>query len=240
MDVRSVGLASLCGALALFMPSVCFAQVAHTGYSGLVSTPNAEVLPEGRMAISFNWIEGPQTYLFAPQTNRIYAVTLGLLDRLEVTFRQTQVIGWNDPDAPGVKHAFDRMFSAKYAIPIPNSYPQIAIGVQDIISGNLISGIKDLKPGTTQYGQSTLYGVLGDNYPNMAWHVGFGTSQAFINGYFGGIQYKPFDQASLLGEWDSRGFNWGFRFSPFHATWVQLSLINHSTLSLSSSLLISL
>jgi hypothetical protein len=240
MEWRSVGLSSLYGALVLLTPQTSFAQLAHPGYSGLISTPNAEVLPQGQIALGYSWLDGPSTYLFAPKTNRIYVVTVGILPGLETTLRQTQVIGWHDPEAPGVQHAFDRMFSAKYAFSTPTGYPQVAIGMQDIASGNYLSRTRGARPGSTQYGQSMVYGVVGENRSNWSWHGGYGVSQAFINGIFAGISYNPSEQIKLLGEWDSRGINFGIQLTPLHGWRIQLSSISNATWGINSGLLITL
>lgn len=240
MAWRSVGVIGLCGALSVLIPEAALAQLAHPGYSGLISTPDATVLPQGQIALGFTLLEGPNSYLFTPKSNRIYAITVGILPGLEATLRQTQVIGWHDPEAPGVKHAFDRMFSAKYAIPLPEGYPQLAFGMQDIASGNFLSGFKNAKPGATQYGQSTLYGVVGSKYSNWAWHGGFGASQAFINGIFAGISYKPIENVYFLGEWDSQGFNWGVHISPFQALVIQVSTMKFDTWAVGASAQINL
>lgn len=240
MARRSVGLASLCGALVLLSPEVGSAQLAHPGYSGLISTPNAEVMPEGRFALGFTWLDGPETYLFAPKTNRIYVATVGILPGLEATLRQTQVIGWYDPEAPGVAHAFDRMFSAKYALPMPTGFPRVAVGIQDLASGNYLAGVRGLKPGATQYGQTTLYGVVGEDYGTWTWHGGLATSQAFIDGPFVGLSVRPLGAIALLGEWDGRGLNWGARVSPLPGWSLQFSSINQTTWGLSSAIQIAL
>ena len=233
MDWRSVGLASLYGALAVLTPDESFAQLAYPGYSGLISTPNADVLAEGQLAFSFCWMDGQHTYLFAPKINRMYVVTVGILPGVEATLRQTQVIGWQDPAAPGVQHAFDRMVSTKYTFPMPEGSPKLAVGVQDLASANFLTGITGAKPGVTQYGQSTLYGVVGDKYNFWTWHGGLGISQAFINGPFAGISLHPSETFSLLGEWDSHGFNFGSRYSPIRGWQFQISLINQTTVAFS-------
>ena len=233
MDSRSVGLASLYGALVLLSPEESYAHLAHPGYSGLISTPNAEVLPQGKLALNFSWVEGSQTYLFSPNTNRLYIVTVGILPGLEGTLRQTQVIAWHDPDAPGVQHAFDRMFSAKYKLPMPIHFPSLAIGVQDIASVNFLSGVTDINAGATQYGQSTYYGVLGASHGTWDWHLGFGISQKFINGFFGGMTYRLFERLNILGEWDSKQVNWGIRYTPVESWWLQTSGIGSDTWGLS-------
>lgn len=240
MDWRSAGLLSFCGALAIFLPEDCLAHLASPGYSGLISTPNAETLQQGQLALGFSWINGPETYLFAPKTNRIYVVTVGILPGLEATLRQTQVIGWYDPEAPGVNHAFDRMFSAKYALPLPREHPRIAIGMQDIASGNFLTGARGIKPGATQYGQSTLYVVVGEHLWSWSWHLGIGTSQAFLNGLFAGLSYKLNNKAELLAEWDSTRLNTGVRLTPTPWWAIQLASLNQTTWSINSEIRVSL
>lgn len=231
---------SLCGALITLAPQASFAQLAHPGYSGLISTPNEDVVPQGQIALGFSLIDGPGTYLFAPKTNRLYVVTVGILPGLETTLRQTQVIGWYPGDAPGVAYGFDRMFSAKYALATPEGFPNVAFGLQDIASGNFLAGVRGSKPGVTQYGQSTFYGVVGNSFSNWRWHGGIGISQAFINGLFGGISYYPLKRIQLLGEWDGRAVNLGVRFQLFEGCSIQLSSINQTTIGLSSELQIKL
>lgn len=117
------------------------AGLSHAGYTGLISTPTPAVEPDGRVSFLFSWIGGNRTYLFSPKINRVYAMTMGLLPGLEVTFRQTQVIGWHDPDAPGIQHSFDRMGSAKYQLPLPKGWPRAAIGIQDFASAGALVGM---------------------------------------------------------------------------------------------------
>lgn len=228
MDWRSVGVKSLCGALIILLPTTSEARIAHPGYSGLISTPNAEVLPQGQLALGFSWLDGLETYLFAPKTNRVYVITLGILPRLEATLRQTQVIGWHDPQAPGIQHAFDRMVSIKYQLPLSVNFPNAAIGVQDIASANQLAG-RRVRPGSTQYGQSTFYGVLGAEGPQGSWHLGYARSPAFLDGVFGGIKYNLPGQLALLLEHDSQHVNWGVRFNACRYLSAQIGIIGNNT-----------
>lgn len=236
MAKRSIGPAWLCGALLLYCSHPAQAKLAHPGYTGLISTPTAEVLPQGSLALGFSWIDGTDTYLFTPKTNRVYAVTVGILPGLEGTLRQTQVIGWYPGDAPGVAYGFDRMFSAKYAVPIPNAFPKLALGIQDLASANFLAGVTGFKPGKAQYGQTTAYGVIGATHESLTWSGGFGISQAFINGFFAGFSYQPIDRLNFLVEWDSKKLNWGICINPVDAWWVQISRMGLNTWGISSSL----
>lgn len=240
MARRSAETVWLCGAL-LFLPcEAAHAHLAHPGYTGLISTPTPEVLQQGQLSFGFSWLNGRDTYLFPPKTNRIFAITVGILPGFEGTLRQTQVIGWYPGDAPGVAYGFDRMFSAKYALPLSEGLPKVAIGIQDLASANFLVGVPGFKPGATQYGQTTAYGVLGDRFDSWAWHGGLGVSQAFINGFFAGFSYHPIERVSLQGEWDSKQLNWGLRVMPIGDWWLQVSSIGGDTWGISSGIDISL
>ena len=234
MATRSVGPAWLCGALVFLCCEAAQAHLAHPGYTGFISTPTPEVLAQGSLSFGFSWIDGRNTYLFSPKTNRIYAVTAGVLPGLEGTLRQTQAIGWYPGDAPGVAYGFDRMFSAKYAVPAPRGIPKVAVGIQDLASANFLAGVAGLKPGVTQYGQTTAYGVIGEKHKTWTWHGGIGISQAFINGFFGGISYQPLDHLNFLVEWDSKRLNWGLRVIPTGDWWLQISQLGLDTWGISS------
>lgn len=187
------------------------ASLSPAGYSGALSTPTPEVLHEGTLALGFSWLDGPAVYLTQPgsaQTDRIYAITLGVLPGLEVTHRQTQVIGWVDSDAPGATYALDRMVSAKYRLPLPAPWPMVAVGMQDITSSDVLRGkttIADL----TQYGQSTLYAVAGQDQGWWRWHAGYAASRTFLSGPFAALTYLPAPWLRLLLEHDSRRLNFG-------------------------------
>lgn len=240
MNERSLGLACLVGALVVFHGEASYAQLAHPGFTGLISTPNAKVMPEGEIAFGFSWVSGPETYLFSPKTNRIYNATVGILPGLEATLRLTQVIGWYDPQAPGVEHAFDRMVSAKYALPLPDSYPQIAIGMQDIASSNFLTRTRGVTPGKTQYGQTTVYGVIGKQWGPWEWHGGVAKSEKFLDGFFSGIRYKPFEQIGVLIEWENGNLNGGIQLQPISGFSVLVSSINQTTRGICTELCIKL
>jgi|GEM_PF-1155615 Bacterial putative lipoprotein (DUF940). len=229
IDLRPVRSSLLAGALFFVLVHPASAELSHAGYTGLISIPTPEVEPEGRMCIAFSWLDGSRTYLMAPRINRVYALTMGLLPGLEVTFRQTQVIGWRDPDAPGVAYAFDRMGSFKYRLPLPAGFPRLAAGIQDFASVGMLMGISPLKPGLDQRGLTTLYAVMGDRLGPVAWSLGAARSHASINGTFGGASIDLPGGFQLMAEHDSQTINLGMRFSPHPAVMLQASRIGDGT-----------
>ena len=232
---RSTQAMALAGALLFSAPSPASSQVAHPGYTGLISTPTAEVMQEGSIALVFSWLDGQDTYLRAPLTNRIYAVTAGVLPNLEVTMRLTEMVGWYDSTVPGVTYGNDRMFSAKYQIPRIAPLPRVAVGMQDIASANLLAGLVSDDP-RTYYGHSTIYGVLGDTAPPWSWHIGVAYSREYINGLFGGFRLQLFHGFNLIVEHDSRHLNYGLQINPHPLLALQLSRIGNTTWGGSSTL----
>ncbi|MNX84880.1 hypothetical protein D3C86_1166970 [compost metagenome] len=138
-----------------------------------------------------------------------------------------------DPEAAGVAYNTDRLFSVKYQIPLPNGWPLMAFGMQDIASANQLAGFK-MVPGSSQYGQSTVYGVIGRAAGKWGWHLGLGRSQAFINGAFVGTSYRIPGNIDLMAEYDSRHMNWGIRVSPTDALWIQAAKLGSATWALNT------
>lgn len=229
----------LAGALSLFFAAPARAHIAHPGFSGLISTPTPEVLSEGTLVFAFSWMNGPQTYLRSPMTNRLYSATAGLLPGLEITLRLTEMVGWHDPTVPGVTYGNDRMVSAKYLLPLQDAWPDVAIGLQDIASANLLAGNVGSDP-RLAYGQAMLYGVIGDAFGPGSWHLGISRSAAFVSGPFGGIKLQLNPGLHLMAEYDSRQVNWGVCFTPMPPLHLQLSNLGGNTWGLSSALMVRL
>lgn len=222
------------GASFLFLAQPSRAAIANPGFTGSISTPTFEIAEHGTMALSFSWLEGTHTYLRSPMTNRLYTVTAGILPGLEATLRLTEMVGWHDPTVPGVKFGNDRMFSAKYRIPLSSSLPAVAVGIQDIASANYLTGVSRTDP-RQAYGHAFIYAVTGTDFQWGSWHLGFGSSQAFIQGFFGGTTFRVTRRLHLILEHDSRTINWGVRISPFDSLWLQVGRISDDTWALSST-----
>ncbi|MNS56282.1 hypothetical protein D3C72_891380 [compost metagenome] len=233
---RSTQAMALAGALHYSFSLPASGHVAHPGYSGAISTPIADVLQEGSVALSFSWLDGPDTYLRAPMTNRIYAVTAGVLPNLEVSMRLTEMVGWYDPTVPGVTYGNDRMFSAKYQLPLHDPLPRIAIGMQDIASANLLAGLVKDDP-REYYGHSTIYGVLGNTTGPWSWHIGIAYSQKFINGLFGSLRLQLSPRLGFTVEHDSQHLNYGLQLSPHPFFTLQIGQIGRATWGASSTLI---
>lgn len=223
--MRKLAAMGFAGALAAW-PMEAFAASAVVGYTGLINTPNSETVPVGALSNGFNWVDGRVGYipLLRPGDNRVYFMTFGVMSGLEVTMRLTQIIGWVDPHVV-FEHAFDRMLSVKYQLPLPEGLPRLAIGSQDILAINQFN-VKGFTPGQTQYGQSTLYAVMTQPLGPHELSIGYGSSKSFINGAFGGATFVLPFRLSLLAEHDSQSFNVGLRYQPWPWMTLQLNRID--------------
>jgi len=231
---RSIELLVPAGLLLTLLSSSAAAQLAGPGFTGLINTPTPQSLAQGQMEIGFTWLGGSETYLYKTGLNRIYSGTLGLLPGLETTLRFTEVVGMVDPEAPGTAYNTDRLLSAKYQLPLAESLPTVAVGMQDIASANELTGFQ-MAHGSSQYGQSTLYAVIGKAAPQWSWSLGAGASAAFINGVFGGATYRLLPGVWGMAEFDSHRFNYGIRLTLFEPLYLQAARVGDHTWAFSSS-----
>lgn len=181
------------------------------GGTGLIKTPTALTLEEGEFALGFSWIGGPRGYLYQPKTNRHYFAALALLPGLEMTLDQLQVVGWYPGDAPGVAYGFHRMWNVKYQLPLPASWPRVAVGAQDPLGANFLARGSI---GKTDYGLNTFYGVATQPLGPVSLHLGYGDSPRFIKGVFGGADWEVGGGLNLRIEHDSQEWNAGVSWRP--------------------------
>lgn len=187
------------------------AAPALAGNTGLIKTPTADVLDEGEFVIGFSWIGGPRSYLFRPKTNRMYYASMGILPGLELSLDMLQVIGWVDPEAPGVAWAIHRLSNAKFRLPLPDYWPRVAIGAQDPLSVNALARGP---VGQTNYGLTTFYGVVSHTMGPVSGHLGFAQSRSFLNGAFGGVDLDLGRGINVRAEYDGQQWNTGVLWSP--------------------------
>jgi len=198
--------------LLVMAPSSALAAPTLAGNTGLVKIPTAEVFKEGELVVGFSWVGGPRSYLFRPQTNRMYYASMGILPGLEVSLDMLQVIGWIDPDAPGAAWAMHRLSNVKYRVPLPGGWPKLALGAQDPLSANaLVRG----PVGQTNYGLTTYYGVVSHTVGPVGVHLGFAQSLSFLNGAFGGADLDLGYGLNVRAEYDGQQWNSGLLWRPF-------------------------
>lgn len=181
------------------------------GSTGLIKIPTARVFKEGEFVVGFTWVGGPRSYLYRPWTNRMYYASMGVLPGLEISLDMLQVIGWADPEAPGVAWAMHRLSNFKYRLPMPCDWPQVAFGVQDPLSANFFARGA---VGQTSYGLTTYYGVVSHAMGPVSIHLGYAQSQNFLNGAFGGGDLDLGYGFNVRAEYDSQQWNTGITWHP--------------------------
>lgn len=144
---------------------------------------------------------------------------MGILPGLEVSLDMLQVIGWVDPEAPGVAWAMHRLSNLKYQLPLPADWPQIAFGAQDPLSVNAISRGPI---GQTDYGLTTYYVVASHAVGPVSLHLGYARSRDFIDGVFGGATWRSVTDSmcgrstmagnGTPGSCGIRSAGWGYRW----------------------------
>lgn len=212
--MRSVVLSALS---LLLLAGRAEARPTLSGTTGLVTVPTAMTLSEGELVGGFSWLGGTRGYLFRPGINRFYYAGLGLLPGLEVSLSMLQVIGWIDPEAPGVAYAMHRLSNIKFRLPLPEGWPLVALGAQDPLSVNgLVRGLR----GQTDYGLTTWYGVVTGGWGPLTVSGGYGQSRDAIRGVFGGVACELPLGLELQAEHDSRELALGLSWQPW--SWLHL------------------
>ncbi len=168
------------------------------GYSGLLNIPNAHVTTHGTGFIQYSdqmFRDGEYVH------NDNLSGSFGIFPNIEVGGR----IAWfhsktnlfTDEDEPR-----DLSANIKLKIPfIPDNWFSIAVGEQD--AGGEASFF-DAK-----------YAVISRSFGPLRLDAGYGDSieNQRLDGAFGGFEYQAFPWLSLIGEYDARDVNAGFRIN---------------------------
>lgn len=161
------------------------------GYSGLINTPNAQVIEEGDSVLHFNnqFDNNLRYYDYSRDINyeENYIFGIGFLPNLELVGRLVEANGY----------ARDLSANIKYKIPLYNRFlPNIAIGVQDL--------------GGSFNFYDNKYIVADKKIGFLRASIGYGKSGRVVrdkrmNGLFGGVESQLFfDWLSLILENDSK------------------------------------
>jgi len=165
--------------------------LSNQGFTGLINTPNAQVMNEGDLTMHFNnqfdnvLREYNYNKAYTYQENYIFGV--GLLPYFEIQGRLAETPGYER----------DLSANMKFQIPYKHKYlPNIAFGLQDLGSAS------------NHYGNK--YVVMDKELWFIRASLGYGISDASIknkkrmDGVFGGVEIKAFDWLYFLAEDDSR------------------------------------
>jgi len=192
--------------LLLTLPMLLLAEdlphsLSMQGYTGLINTPNAQVMNEGDIVFSFN--NQFDNHLRDYDENRErtdaedYVFGVGLLPNFELQGRVKE------------QHGYARDLSANIKFKIPRIYeyfPDIAFGIQDINGG------------ASWY--TNYYVVADKSIGFLRASLGYGYSKADrsyrMDGLFGGVEAQIFPWLTLLGEYDAEESHAGVRMSIPH------------------------
>ncbi|MDD2733286.1 MAG: YjbH domain-containing protein [Desulfuromonadaceae bacterium] len=194
------------------------AALSLQGFSGILNTPSAFVLPVGTLQIMYSdqvdtrWQQIPGFW----QDN--YHVAVGLFDFAEISGRLTS--GPHSIYGGGVR---DLSASAKFSTaPFTRDYPwlpALAVGMQDVGGGASLL-------------QSS-YAVASTDLWRFRLSAGYGSGPDRMKGVFGGVELILFDWMRLLGEYDTDDTNVGIRLTtpPLPLVPVSLQLTGKTTVS---------
>ncbi|EJU9537395.1 YjbH domain-containing protein [Vibrio alginolyticus] len=169
----------------------------NQSFTGLVFTPNAQVLPFGQFSFIYS-----QGLPWEDQVDSLDSIkfSFGLLDGLEATGRVVTDDYNSNCFITGCGGIRDLSISFKYQVPHiwRNDRLNIALGVQD------------LGGAANHFG--TQYAVIDYMFDTLPLRIsaGYGESDISLgvtNGLFGGVEYQMADFIQLVGEFDAVEFN---------------------------------
>lgn len=169
----------------------------NQSFTGLVFTPNAQVLPFGQFSFIYS-----QGLPWEDQVDSLDSIkfSFGLLDGLETTGRVVTDDYNSNCFITGCGGIRDLSISFKYQVPHiwRNDRLNIALGVQD------------LGGAANHFG--TQYAVIDYMFDTLPLRIsaGYGESDISLgvtNGLFGGVEYQMADFIQLVGEFDAVEFN---------------------------------
>ena len=178
-------------------------QIPHSnsfqGYTGLINTPNAQVMNEGDLSFSFNnqFDNHLRNYDYTkPESySEDYVFGVGILPGLEIQGRFKEQSGYTR----------DLSANIKYKIPELNDFlPNIAIGVQDL--------------GSEANNYENYYIVADKEFWFLRASLGYGYSNVKENrsprmdGVFGGLEAEVMPWLSVMGEYDGEESHAAARF----------------------------
>lgn len=184
----------------IFLPVISSADdfknlLSFQGYTGLLNTPNAEVTSNFSADLMYsNNVQTGRTDNTEFADN--YLVSFGFLPNLEIGGRFYNESAY--VHKPGNVAIRDMSFNFKFKIPFPEKYDyfSLAVGAQDLSGGNSKFRSK--------------YIVASKEIWRARLSVGYGVGPDYLNGFFGGIEFKLFNWLYLVGDYDTHDASVGF------------------------------
>jgi len=196
------------------------------GFTGLINTPNAQVIDEGTTVFSFsnqfnNHLRN-YDYTLPSVSEEDYMVGIGFLPNLEIVARLSEVDAFTPQRAKDIGFELrDLGANIKLKLPFKHKYlPDIAFGLQD--------------PGSESSYYANAYGVMDKKIGFIRASLGYGKSgdnkvAKRMDGIFGGVEVEMLNWASLLAEHDGKENHVALRLS-LPKTWSHTFNI-HTTIA---------
>ncbi len=172
------------------------------GFTGIINTPNAEVLEEGKTELQIsNQVDSERVRDRRDEYRADqYMINFGILPNFEFGGRLSNI---EHKDEKRYWRGFlirDLSASFKYQIPFYHEYlPKVAIGIQDL--GGQVD-FYDAK-----------YIVASKGYAFLRGSIGYSIDSDRMDGIFGGIEAQATDWVTLLAEYDSKESHLGLRIN---------------------------
>lgn len=203
-------IACLLSAGIFFAPfALAYEDFAQTGFTGVLRTPNTEVVPYGHIRFSNSWeenIDYDRAYRFGAHNTAILGI--GLLPGFElITQNGYKRFEGNEGFYGG--SGSDLSFAAKFTSKalIPDSLFQLAAGVQDYGTHSATF-------------HKNYYIVSSAEFSDVTVNIGYGQGdianqmgRKYLDGDFASINWKLTNHIAALVDFDGTGFNTGFRFN---------------------------
>jgi|GEM_PF-1068511 len=210
---------NLCFCILFVIPSFVYGWSGHGsyGYSGLFATPSAYILNDGEGAVGITRLPKIKNVPLGNKPRNVYFTAVGYLPFIEGSF------AFVNPD----NHPYgigDRTVSARIRfLKERRALPALTIGFQDFFAAKKL----DIEISDAQHFAATyLVGSKSFNVnflpaaKNIFLHAGYGvdiveSNEQHLVGFFGGIDFRPLQEISVIAEYDTRYFNMGFKFHLF-------------------------
>lgn len=196
-----------------FSCSGVFASPSFTGGTGVLSTPNAEVAPEGVFTYQYNTYGEPHLSNNYDKTQN-HIINLGVTPKVEISGRLTDYVPeGNNINANGTKRG-KRDLSGNIKIQLPeiaDDLPKFAIGANDI-AGEAVNF-------------QSQYIVATQKIDNFKASLGYaaGDNQSF-KGKFGSVEYQASPNLVFAAEYDSQNYQVGASYDASHLIGLPVTL----------------
>ncbi|MBD3180692.1 hypothetical protein GF312_00265 [Candidatus Poribacteria bacterium] len=201
-----------------------------TGITGLINTPTAKIIPDGKASFGMGYTDKKYSIHGPEHAQLAYYVTIGYLPFLEGSLRITTFPSKEGQGATGsVK---DRMASVKFRINKESRYiPAFLVGFHDVLG---IYGHEDDHLESVFF--NTSYAVASKSLPlwilgSWDFHIGYASEILIKNagghsmvGFFSGVEKHIKEYITFMGEYDTKRYNFGIRFTPFR-DWLVMDVV---------------